>query len=248
MNKYPIYMLLALLWISMPLSAESTASEFIHGRHAIRLGWGDAAIPASQYNFEGLYGVIFDYVGSPYGNIDEALQYIQGLPAPRADEFLRNYRVVETGRMHTFGHFFLGYRYQFTPVVSFGADIDFLSMHRENKVYNGYKTYLVVGQGPCRYEELKHLTLMPTIRFTYFRQRVLELYSALGVGYSLYLFEKSPAHGMSLNATLLGVNVGNEHWYAEAELGSMQSWAFSFPGTHGLYGSRLLSVAVGYRF
>ena len=89
---------------------------------------------------------------------------------------------------------------------------------------------------------------MPTIRFTYFRQRVLELYSALGVGYSLYLFEKSPAHGMSLNATLLGVNVGNEHWYAEAELGSMQSWAFTFPGTHGLYGSRLLSLAIGYRF
>ena len=159
MNKYPIYMLLVLLWISMPLSAESTASEFIHGRHAIRLGWGDAAIPASQYDFEGLYGVIFDYVGSPYGNIDEALQHIQGMPAPRADEFLRNYRVVETGRMHTSGHFFLGYRYQFTPVVSFGADIDFLSMHRENKVYNGYKTYLVVGQGPCRYEKLMHLTV-----------------------------------------------------------------------------------------
>ena len=58
MNKYPIYMLLALLWISMPLLAESTASEFIHGRHAIRLGWGDAAIPARQYDFEGLYGVI----------------------------------------------------------------------------------------------------------------------------------------------------------------------------------------------
>ena len=54
MNKCSIYVLLALLWISMPLSAEQTSSEFIHGRHAIRLGWGDAAIPASLYDFEGL--------------------------------------------------------------------------------------------------------------------------------------------------------------------------------------------------
>jgi hypothetical protein len=248
MNKYSIYVLLALLWISMPLSAESTASEFIHGCHAIRLGWGDAAIPASLYDFEGLYSIIYDLYGSPYGNIDEALQYIQGMPAPEADDFLRNYRVVETGKMHTSGHLFLGYRYQFTPVVSFGADVDMLYMHRENKVYNGYMSHLTSGYGSHKYENLCHLTLMPTVRFTYFRQRVLELYSALGVGYSLYLFKKSPAHGMSLNATLLGVNVGNEHWYAEAEIGSMQSWAFSFPGTHGLYGSRLLSVAVGYRF
>ena len=90
MSKYNIYMVLALLLVCMPLSAEQSASEFIHGRHAIRLGWGDAAIPASQYDFEGLYGVIFDYVGSHYGNIDEALQHIQGMPAPEADEFLRN--------------------------------------------------------------------------------------------------------------------------------------------------------------
>ena len=248
MNKYNIYMVLALLLVCMPLAAEQSVSEFIHGRHAIRLGWGDASIPAHQYDFEGLYGVIYDCVGSPYGNIDEALQFIQGMPAPQADKYLRNYRVVERGRMHTSGHFFLGYRYQFTPVVSFGADIDMLYMYRKNRVYDGYKTNLFGGYVPYQYEELLHLTLMPNVRFTYFRQRVIELYSALGVGYSLYLFNQDTAHGLSLNATLFGVNVGNEHWYAEAELGSMQSWAFSFPGTHGLYGSRLLSVAVGYRF
>lgn len=248
MNKYRIYILLTLIWIGLPISAEQTTSEFIHGRHAIRIGWGDAAIPASQYDFEGLYGVIYDCVGSPYGNIDEALQFIQGMPAPEADKFLRGYRVVETGRMRTSGHFFVGYRYQFTPVVSFGAGIDMLYMHRENRVYDGYKSLMLGGYVPYQYENLMHLTLMPNVRFTYFRQRVLELYSALGVGYSLYLLGDDPAHGISLNATLFGVNVGNEHWYAEAELGSMQSWAFSFPGTHGLYGSRLLSIAVGYRF
>ena len=246
--KYHIYILLMLISISLLVSAEQTTSELTHGRHAIRIGWGDAAIPANQYDFEGLYGVIYDCVGSPYGNIDEALQIIQGMPAPQADKFLLDYRVVERGKMHTSGHFFLGYRYQFTPVVSFGADMDVLFMHRENSVYDGYKSYLVSGYSPYSYENLMHLTLMPNVRFTYFRQRVLELYSALGVGYSLYIFENSPAHGLSLNATLFGVNVGNEHWYAEAELGSMQSWAFSFPGTHGLYGSRLFSLAVGYRF
>ena len=175
MNKYNIYMVLALLLVCMPLAAEQSASEFIHGRHAIRLGWGDASIPAHQYDFEGLYSVIYDCVGSPYGNIDEALQFIQGMPAPQADKYLRNYRVVERGRMHTSGHFFLGYRYQFTPVVSFGADIDMLYMYRKNRVYDGYKTNLFGGYVPYQYEELLHLTLMPNVRFTYFRQRVIEL-------------------------------------------------------------------------
>lgn len=45
------------------------------------------------------------------------------------------------------------------------------------------------------------------------------------------------------------MNVGNEHWFAELELGGMATVTTSWFGELGvLFSSRLLSVAVGYRF
>lgn len=251
MNKYSIYVLLALLWISMPLSAESTASEFIHGRHAIRLGWGDAFL-ASNYSFEPLYGMTFVPVYPQ--SAQPALDAVVGMPAPEADKYLRDYRFVELGTMRSAGHFFLEYQYQLTPLISVGMEVDYMSMVLRTQWYNGYNDPL--KEHP--YEHLHHFTLMPTVRFTYYCQRVLSLYSALGVGYAFY--SDSPKswsfqtdrqrphnHGMALNVTALGISLGGKHWFFEVELGSFQSWAFN-AANNGLYGSRLVSVAAGCRF
>ena len=249
MNKYPIYMLLVLLWISMPLSAEQTASEFIHGRHAIRIGWSDAWM-------SNVYDELSAINQVPLEN-DNYLQYIQGLPAPMAHEYLTHYRMAlaDSHRVFSMGHFLFGYRYQLTPLIGVGLETDLLTATDRFHMVDGYRTTM----DKHARNQLFHLTLMPTVRFTYYRHRVLELYSALGVGYSYtaYTFavpvewnELDNSHGISLNTTLFGVNVGGEHWYVEAELGSMCSWSFMWPqSTWGpLYGSRLLSVAVGCRF
>lgn len=245
MNKsvfvIPYIYILLLLLTSMPLAAEQTNKDFIHGRHSLRIGWGDAFLSTSNYRFEPLYGMTFAPVYP--SDIQPALDYVVGMPAAQADAFLRDYRWVELGEMQTTGHFFLGYNYQLTPLISIGVQVDYLYMSLPMQWYNGYHTPL---EGHAK-DELHHLTLMPNIRFVFYRQRVLSLYSALGVGYSFYGFSEDHLPGVSLNLTALGINVGGEHWFAEAELGSFQSWNISAV-SNGLYGSRLFSLAVGYRF
>ena len=40
MNRIRTYIFFALLLLELPLAAQST--DYTHGRHAIRIGWGDA--------------------------------------------------------------------------------------------------------------------------------------------------------------------------------------------------------------
>ena len=241
-RPYLLAMLFVLLGLSLPLAADNVAGDFIHGRHSLRLGWGDAFL-SSDYSFEPLYGMTPAYNFS----VQPALDAIVGLPAQVADSYLRDYRFVELGELTTKGHFFLGYQYQFTPLISLGMEVDYLHMKKRTQWYNGYNTAL--KENP--YEYLHHLTLMPTVRCTYSCQRVLSWYSALGVGYAFYGDvadgRRGNNHGIALDVTALGINLGGKYWFVEAELGSFQSWALN-GSTNGLYGSRLISVAIGYRF
>lgn len=254
-RPYTLYIVLfALLGFSLPIAAENTNKDFLHPRHSLRLGWGDAFL-ASNYSFEQLYGMTFLPVYPQ--SIQPALDAIVGMPVQDADAFLRDYRFVELGEMTNSGHFYLAYQYQLTPLISVGMEVDYLHMKMATKWYNGYNTLLTPIMERA-YEHLHHLTLMPSVRITYYCQRVLSLYSALGVGYAFY--SDSPKswsfqtdrqrphnHGMALNVTALGINLGGKHWFFEAELGSFQSWAFN-AAANGLYGSRLVSVAAGCRF
>ena len=251
LHKYLI--LFTFLGFSLSLAAQSADNNFLHGRHSLRVGWGDAFL-ASNYSFEPLYGMTLLPVYPQ--SIQPALDAIVGMPAYEADAFLREYRFVELGEMTSIGHFFLSYHYQLTPLISLGLEVDYLQMKMGMKWYNGYHTLLSPNK-ERGYEYLHHLTLMPSLRITYYSQRVLTLYSALGVGYACYADspvgkwqtdrQRNTNHGLALNITALGINIGGKHWFAEAELGSFQSWAFN-AADNGLYGSRILSVAVGCRF
>lgn len=253
MNRPYYYIVLLLLLFALPLLAEQPASAFEHGRHSIRIGWGDAWLSNVKEHLGGIDCV-------PLENTNY-LQHIQGMPASLAHEYLTDYRMAldDSHKISSTGHFFAGYRYQLTSLIGVGMEADLLTATDCFHMVDGYRTTI---DKQAR-NQLFCLTLMPTVRFTYYCQRIIELYSALGVGYNCITYnvahtalfaeslsDNSPIHGMSLNATLFGVNVGNEHWYAEAELGGMCSWSFLWPqSTWGpLYGSRLFSLAVGYRF
>ena len=253
-RPYTCILLFVLLSISLPLAAENTNKNFLHPRHSLRLGWGDAFL-ASDYSFEPLYGMTLLPVYPQ--SIQPALDAIMGMPAPEAHDYLSDYRFVELGEVISNGHFYLAYQYQLTPLISLGVEVDYLHMKMATTWYNGYNALLPTWmERKC--EHLHHITLMPSVRITYYCQRVLSLYSALGVGYAFY--SDSPKswsfqtdrqrphnHGMALNVTALGINLGGKHWFFEAELGSFQSWAFN-AAANGLYGSRLVSVAAGCRF
>ena len=107
MNRLHTYIFFALLLLELPLAAQST--DYTHGRHAIRLGWGDAFL--SEMN-ERLASA--NVVPSENKNY---LDRVQGMPAPKAHEYLMNYRMVldDSHKISSTGHFFLGYRFQVTP-------------------------------------------------------------------------------------------------------------------------------------
>ena len=251
MNRLYYYIVLLLLLFALPLLAEQPASAFEHGRHSIRIGWGDAFL--SEMN-ERLTSA--NLVPSENENY---LDLVQGMPAPQAHEYLMNYRMAldSSRKLSSVGHFFLGYRFQVTPLVGMGVEADIIASTDRFHMLNGYRTTV----DSHAKNQLIHFTLTPTVRFSYCRQRMVELYSSLGVGYTFSMFTSAipiewgmgvehDTQGVALSATLFGVNVGNEHWFAEAELGSMCTFPLFWPEvTYGpIYGSRLFSVAIGYRF
>lgn len=238
MKKCIVILLLFFSWISViPLMAENNvlSTDFVHGRHSLRLGWGLGT--KHLYNdYADLNTII------PPSYLPRTA--IQGMTAAEAHEYLMNYRDITVGNPQQFGHLLLGYRYNVNSWFSTGVEIDWLYSWRHYEFKNGYGD--IVSKSLAN---LHQLTLMPTVRFTYYHHPLVELYSGLGLGYTIYASESLITHGLTLYPTLFGINVGNQHWYAEIELGGMatltNSW-FSNPGI--LFSSRILSVAIGYRF
>ena len=176
MNRLRSYIFIALILLELPLAAQST--DYTHGRHAIRLGWGDAFL--SEMN-ERLTSA--NLVPSENENY---LDLVQGMPAPKAHEYLMNYRMAldDSHKISSVGHFFLGYRFQVTPLVGIGVEVDIFASTDRFHMVNGYRT-TVDNRAK---NQLIHFTLTPTVRFSYYRQRMVELYSSLGVGYTFSKF------------------------------------------------------------
>ena len=236
--------------MSLPVMAEDSASELNHGRHSLRLGWGlgtrqlfhdygDLNYIAPPSSIQGDRKTVLP--DDPYYFIRLA---ILGMTAEEAHKFLTNYRLVVTNGPKQSGHLFLGYRYDVNSWFSAGAEVDWFYLWSNSVHRNGY------GEIVGTYDyHLHQLTIMPSIRFTYFRRPLVELYSGLGLGYTMYEGSYGVQHGFTFSPTLFGVNVGNEHWFGEVELGGMATVTTSWFGNPGvLFSSRLLSVAVGYRF
>jgi hypothetical protein len=129
------------------------------------------------------------------------------------------------------GHLFAEYQYQLTDVVSVGAQLDFEGIYVPDM-----RNY--------------DITVMPTVRFTYFRRPVVKLYSGLGVG---MLFACDNHGGLELSPALnlnpIGVEVSPWKLYPislGAELGMLNALV---SGTRiYLLGARMLSFSVNYRF
>lgn len=243
--------ILGILMLSLPMMADDSVSEFNHGRHSLRLGWG-LGTKQLYGNFEDLIFIMPpSYMPGanrsilPEGSVyDQLWAAIQGMTAEQAHKYLMDCSVITYNGPKQFGHVFLGYRYDVNSWLSAGAEADWLYIWGSNSYRNGYGVFL--GDYPY---SLHQFTIMPTVRFTYYRRPMIDLYSGLGLGYTFYDRGLCDVHGFTFSPTLFGVNVGNEHWFAELELGSMATVATSWVGRTGLlFSSRIVSAAVGYRF
>ena len=241
--------ILGILLLSLPMMAESKSSDFNNGKHSFRLGWGlgtrqlfhdyhDLNFIMPPSNMQGARKSVLPE--DPYYLL---LRDIIGMTAAEAHKYLTDCRVITNQGPNQFGHLFLGYRYDVNSWFSAGAEVDWFYLWSNSVHRNGYGAIV----GTYDYH-LHQLTIMPSIRFTYFRRPLVELYSGLGLGYTLYA-DPYVSHGFTFSPTLFGVNVGNEHWFGEVELGGMATVTTSWFGNPGvLFSSRILSAAVGYRF
>ena len=241
--------ILGILLLSLPMMAESKSSDFNNGKHSFRLGWGlgtrqlfhdyhDLNFIMPPSNMQGARKSVLPE--DPYYLL---LRDIIGMTAAEAHKYLTDCRVITNQGSNQFGHLFLGYRYDVNSWFSAGAEVDWFYLWSNSVHRNGYGAIV----GTYDYH-LHQLTIMPSIRFTYFRRPLVELYSGLGLGYTLYA-DPYVSHGFTFSPTLFGVNVGNEHWFGEVELGGMATVTTSWFGNPGvLFSSRILSAAVGYRF
>lgn len=236
MKKCIFILLLLLSWISViPLMAENNvpSTDFVHGRHALRLGWG----LGSNHPYK-------NYINITSGDPIDPIEAIQGMTSAEAHDFLQSYRKTANAQYSNWGHLFLAYQYNFNHWLSAGLELDWLHCQYLFDYQDGYG--VLVERARTSY--LDQMTIMPTVRFTYFRRPLVELYSGLGLGYTLSV-ESFVSHGFTFSPTLFGLNVGNEHWFAEVELGAMATVSTSWLGTTDLlFSSRILSAAIGYRF
>ena len=126
------------------------------------------------------------------------------------------------------GHLFAEYLYRVTRVVSVGAQVDFQGIYRaEMSDYD--------------------LTILPTVRFTYLRTRMVQLFSGVGAGL-LFAFDNQGGKEFApaLNLNLAGVQLGDGPLTIGMELGLLN--ALSSPQKVYMIGSRLFSLSLNYQF
>ena len=120
------------------------------------------------------------------------------------------------------GHIFADYRYQLSKLIGLGVQTDFQGIFWKE------------GTAPS---DNYDLSILPTIRFTYFRSEWVELYAGAAVGLML-------AFVVCLNP--FGVQFGKGAWTGSAEIAPLTALS----GSNKIYmlGSRIFSLSINYRW
>lgn len=142
------------------------------------------------------------------------------------------------------GHIYGGYLYNLTNVVSVGGDLDF-----EKVKWNEDE-----GYGTVYGKFFTNVSIIPEVRFTYYRKGIVTMYSGVGLGMNInggsetdYLGRKTIlAPVLHLNPFGINLSWGEKgRWFAGAEIGGLYS--LNNPKEIFMLYSRLLSVNVGIR-
>ncbi len=101
-------------------------------------------------------------------------------------------------------------------------------------------------------EYFYNLSLLPTLRFTYFFHPYVNLYSSLNIGLLVNAGTEQDMKGRhtacapAFGITALGVKVGNKHIFATIEIGGLSA----LTGKNYIYmvGSRIFTASIGCNF
>lgn len=140
------------------------------------------------------------------------------------------------------GHFFAEYQYYWLPWLSTGMIVDYTGMGWRDRQEETQANH-------CYYD----LSILPTVRFTYFHHPWVKLYSAVMVGLTINGgTEWDPVRNTKtvcypgVGITALGVQVGQKGFYGAVELGGLS--ALLNLKDVVLLSSRMWTISFGYKF
>lgn len=145
-------------------------------------------------------------------------------------------------------HLFLEYQYRFNYWLGIGGMVDVGEVGWDQVTRNGRGEELSRDQNHYFY----NISIMPTIRFTYFRHEYLNLYSGLGIGVCINGGTETNVHGQhteagaAVNITALGMSVNYQRYFAAVEFGGL--YGLRNANTIYMAGSRMFTASVGARF
>jgi len=140
------------------------------------------------------------------------------------------------------GHFFAEYQYYFYNWLSAGMIVDYSGMGWRDKrdATNANHNYY-------------NLSILPTVRFTYYQHPWVKLYSAAMLGLTINGgTEVDPVRNANtvcypgFGITALGVQVGQKGFYGAVEIGGLSA-LYNFKDI-ALFSSRMITLSVGYKF
>lgn len=137
-----------------------------------------------------------------------------------------------------FGHIFAGYRYSFNGWLAAGLDVDFSNVRWQSAA-------------DASNHDFQNISIIPSVRFTYFRKGIVTMYSGLGVGLNVNTGSDMDFRGLKtvcapvFNPVLYAISLNYKNWFGTFELGPL----VSLNGKNEIYmlGSRMISISIGYR-
>lgn len=155
------------------------------------------------------------------------------------------FTLEKTYDYHFTGHVFAEYHYRPNAWFSYGGQVDYQQVWWT-------KEEVVGGDFEYSKRNFFDISVIPTIRFTFFWSEWVNLYSGMGFGMLInggtdknYMGHRV-AFAPVLDFRLLGVSVGKGMFFGTVDFGGM----FSFTDANTIYmvGSRIFSASIGVRF
>ena len=143
-------------------------------------------------------------------------------------------------------HLGVGYQYRINKWLGVGMQIDFQHTSWDRLWFNNKNQEVDRSK-----ENFYNLCFLPTARFTYLRTKYVNLFSSIGLGLDINGGSEDDGMGHKTVATLafnvgaIGVSANYGQWFASFELGCL--CAFTNPNMIYMAGSRLFTLAIGYR-
>ena len=135
------------------------------------------------------------------------------------------------------GHLYIEYHYRINHWLSVGANFDTRTSLWKRTDYSICALESITS---TRDQHTLGLTLMPTVRFSYYNTPYASLYASVGVGAYMQMYENYIETILPvLDVCYFGVSLGKNHWFCDLELGGA-------PIPFLL--DRLFRFNIGYRF